>query len=269
MKCAKKYHNLNGGGGHHSGHHHGGRAKYSKASLNKYISSSVDLLVMNNNKSGDCCFNQVNSVVRYSPFKPQKIMFRSFSLPNINFNCPVVSLSKPECSKEESKPQQQQHFVDKSNATPHSSSSSSSYASTNSSLDSSNSYPNFSLITSSSSASSLSNEVDFFNQFKEILKRSHRSSIAKHRRLNGYNVRSFSSNCPPTATESNYIQVNDNSNQRSLTTTGVRLEPVHSSLTQDNPGSASTPATSAFSNNSIHIDLGMKEKKLDDSFVIY
>lgn len=269
MKYAKKY--------HHQNHLNSGRVKYSKASLNKYISSSVDLLLINktddattvtttNQQGGNHC-----GFVRYSPIcKPQKTtLFRSFSVPNINF---VAKSENPKQTVVSSNNNNKEgkgttHFVTgKSNTTPSSSSSSSTYASTNSSLESaassasssssSNSYPNFSLITtSSSSASSLSNEVDFYNQFKEILKRSHRSSIAKHRSSNA-NVRPFSSNCPPTSANYTGTAV-DNLNQRSMTTTGVRLEqgapPGHSFAHNQ---SAVTPvASTALSSNSIHIDL--------------
>lgn len=250
MKCAKKYHNHN-----HPGHR--GRVKYSKASLNKYISSSVDLLLINN-KTDDGIVNQANN--RYSPLKPHKMLFRSLSLPNLNLDCGSLVSKASHVNSKESKAR----FAEKNTSTPSSSSSSSTYASTNSSLESSssNSYPNFSLITSSSSASSLSNELDFFNQFKEILKRSHRSSIARHR-FNGNtsNVRSFSSNCPPTAAFSDCTSANDNSNEpRAVTTTGVRLELATDSNEPVSfvPGqlNTATPAASAFSNNSIHFDFG-------------
>lgn len=219
---------------------------------------------MNKTDDGTTVTNQTGGnhcgFVRYSPLsKPQKTLLRSFSVPNINFV--AKSETKQTISSSNNKGKGTTHFVTgKSNSTPSSSSSSSTYASTNSSLESassssssssSNSYPNFSLITtSSSSASSLSNEVDFYNQFKEILKRSHRSSIAKHRLAN---VRPFSSNCPPTS-----CTTGDNSNQRSMTTTGVRLEPgatpAHSFA--HNQSILTPVASTALSNNSIHIDLG-------------
>lgn len=259
MKYAKKYH-------HQSHLHNSGRVKYSKASLNKYISSSVDLLMIN--KADDGLNQSVNSgVVRYSPLsKSQKTLLRSFSVPNINL------LTKSETKQSSSSSSRKNnnfseskgkiHFVvTKENPTP-SSSSSSTYASTNSSLESasSNSYPNFSLITtSSSSASSLSNEVDFYNQFKEILKRSHRSSMAKHLSPNA-NERPFSSNCPPTSAYSNYSGTGvDNLNQRSMTTTGVRLEQgvAGRNFAQHNQLILTPFASTALdSNNSIHIDLG-------------
>ena len=283
MKYAKKY--------HHQNHLNSGRVKYSKASLNKYISSSVDLLLINktddattvtttNQQGGNHC-----GFVRYSPIcKPQKTtLFRSFSVPNINF---VAKSENPKQTVVSSNNNNKEgkgttHFVTgKSNTTPSSSSSSSTYASTNSSIESaassasssssSNSYPNFSLITtSSSSASSLSNEVDFYNQFKEILKRSHRSSIAKHRSSNA-NVRPFSSNCPPTSANYTGTAV-DNLNQRSMTTTGVRLEqgvpPGHSFAHNQ---SAVTPvASTALSSNSIHIDLGrLSANHNEDDFLL-
>lgn len=239
MKCAKRY-------GLSSREAHAGRVKYSKASLNKYISSSVDLLLINN-KNEDT--NQ-SGAVRYSPLiRPQKMMLKSLSMPNLNVNYQGGISSAKHTNLKEDK----QLYLCKSETSP----ASSTFPSTNSSLQSSssNSYPNFSLITSSSSASSLSNEVDFMNQFKEILKRSHKSSIAKHR-SNGHTGRPLSSNGPLAAyTE---VHLNDSSNQRSMTTTGLpNLEQVAEANFDTNLNlQAPTPAASAFSNNSIHIDLG-------------
>src|SRR5699024_1348553 len=96
-------------------------------------------------------------------------------------------------------------------------------------------------------------EVDFYNQFKEILKRSHRSSIARQRSSNA-NVRPFSSNCPPNYTGN----AADNSNQRAMTTTGVRLEQgMHGHSFAHNQSVVTPVASTALSSNSIHIDLGI------------
>ena len=230
MKCAKKYGHLN--------QKPNERNKYSKTYLNKYISSSVDLLILNKNED----LNQVDTK-HYSSMKPRKTLFRSQSMPDLNFNHQTNSFYNHINTKE-----RKQFYRIKNESS--SRSSSSTFPSTNS-MESPffNSYPSFSLITTSSSSSSLSNELDFMEKFREILKRSHKSSIARHR-SNGYTFRPFSSNCPPAT----YVDMNEHSNQRSMTTTGVHSEQV-SGVNFAN-FNALTLAPSNFSSNSNHIDFG-------------
>lgn len=239
LKCAKKLKHFNQSSKF-------GQTIDIKNAPNKYISASVDLLLINN-KNDNC--DEMNKNSRYSPLKPHKIMLRFLSLPNINFD-----YKKSNHQSTLSFNGNQELDLKNNRTKSFQNQSSSSISSTNSSMaSSSNSYPTFSVMTSSSSASSISIELDFMKQFKDILKRTQIKTLSKNR-VDSSNVRSNSSNCP-----SSFVNLNkDHLNRRAKTTTAIHIDdfPNSNSQIDHNNYVIRTPTTSAFSNNSIHFDLG-------------
>ncbi|KAJ6217733.1 hypothetical protein RDWZM_008890 [Blomia tropicalis] len=241
MKCAKKYRHISSGNNFENGHYHNSQyltknieTKYLKSiSNNRYLSSSVDLLFINENN----CTGNSNSV-RYSPWRPSncKLINRSISLPCINLNC-----------GDQDKNCVHQVSCTKAKINSKFTSSLSSYSSPSSSSSNSFSDFNSAFPVTSSSISSLSTELDFFTQFKEILKRSHMSCITKHN-----NNRPFSSNFSRQSISDNKQRVK----RRAKTTTGVRPdELITDNLTFDRNAIETVESATSFSNNSFHVEL--------------
>ena len=223
--------------------------KYSKASLgSKCISSSVDLLVYNNRNDEE---SHCGGIARYSPWKPQRALFKSSSLPNISLECRTPTRVAFTLNDHVENVVREGSFsCDESESIS----------------DDDNFCPPFSSDNTSTSSSN-SNELNFL-AFKEILKRNHMSSIVKYRLAS---TRPFSSACPGSRSIPSRPKF-DSGSGRSKTTTGVHLESASEMIPFRNHSNLGvfTPTTNsaAFSNNSLHLDLGEFAQKFFPQFLI-
>lgn len=241
---------------------------------NRYISASVDFLLTNNvrndsapNNNNDESGNN-NNIQRYSPYKSNKVLFRFNSLPNINFdltndNNDIDDGDYYNCNPIHKRSSIISHDYSSSSATT---------ASTSSSC------PSVSITCSSSS--SMSVELDFLKQIKDMLKRTQLKTLTKNRNCCQQKQqpqhRSISSG--GVVTNFNIQPINEIlANPRAKTAADRRRCHHHHHHHNDNHSNSHcvdqqstqktstaamfTPTTSAFSNNSVHFDLGIYKIK--------
>lgn len=203
------------------------KSNQEKSITNRYISASVPFLLLNNRNetnNEESMINNNNNYntsnnIRYSPFKLNDVIYRYNSLPNINFYSTKNSKT-----------------LNNYGAQPfntNGSQNSSSYYSTSNSMSSTS--PSLSLTCSSS----ISVELDFLKQFKDILKRNQLKTKNRNCSSGFYNTNEYSSS--------------DGMNRRRAKTafTDLNVDIVN----EFKSISAFTPTTT--SNNSIHFDLGI------------
>lgn len=246
LKCAKKMRNLS-----QLESEPVTKSNLVKSPMSKYISASVDCLLIHN-KSDSVSENHVDQ----SQPRSHPMIHRFGSLPNINLEYRKSELLYSHKLTDHSRKAMsvsggQANVASSNSSSKGSSPSSAAYSSTNSSFGStsSNSYPTISLVSSSSS-SSMSMELDFLKQFKDMLKRTQLKSTS---RSNFNRTRPTSTNYRETGAFDE-ITVDHRSSRRSKT--AAEMHRMDSNEAEFKRYLSTPPTTSAFSNSSIRFELG-------------
>lgn len=212
--------------------------------INRFVSASVD--VINNNINSKCFHTNIEH------FTTNKQFYRFNSLPNLTY------FSSDTCDKVEYNEFENNKKMDQklTNRSPKRSLESPDYSTTtsnctNSSTNSTSSCPSLSVTCSSSS--SMSVELDFLKEFKDMIQRNQESK----KTTNNHDIRqprSTSSAHPTTDCES----LNTETNRRAKTafTDTNQVSDFVTGTKTNQETNVFTPSTSAFSNQSIHFDLG-------------